>query len=68
MDELIPRLDLDKLVGSTSIVANSRDDAWKVRKEAMGDLQSILIANTRLKGSMSEFRSVLLCRVQDATS
>jgi cytoskeleton-associated protein 5 len=54
MDELIPRVDLDKLLSSTSIVADCKSDNWKARKEAMETLAGILASNTRLKAGMGE--------------
>jgi cytoskeleton-associated protein 5 len=54
MDELFPRVDLDKLVGATSILTDAKSDQWKTRKEALELLQSILDnkANQRLKPNM----------------
>ncbi|WVR09379.1 hypothetical protein IAU60_006446 [Kwoniella sp. DSM 27419] len=56
LDDLIPRVDLDKLVAGTSIVADSKSDAWKVRKEAFEALNAVLEvkSNSRLKPNMSE--------------
>ncbi|QRW01882.1 CLASP amino-terminal protein [Ceratobasidium sp. AG-Ba] len=67
MDELFPRVDLDKLVGATSILADAKSDQWKVRKEALELLQSILDtkANQRLKPNMGELGQVLKARVGD---
>ncbi|CAE6427811.1 unnamed protein product [Rhizoctonia solani] len=67
MDELFPRVDLDKLVGATSIVTDAKSDQWKVRKEALELLQSILDtkANQRLKPNMGEIGQVLKARVAD---
>lgn len=61
LDDLIPRVDLDKLVSSTSVVADSRSDAWKVRKEAFEALNSVLDvkSNSRLKPNMGEIGTVL---------
>ncbi|KAL7422401.1 hypothetical protein Q5752_003047 [Cryptotrichosporon argae] len=61
LDDLIPRVDLDKLVASTSVVADSRADAWKVRKEAFESLAAVLDikSNSRLKPNMGEIAGVL---------
>lgn len=58
MDELFPRVDLDKLVGATSIVTDAKSDQWKTRKEALELLQSILDtkANQRLKPNMGQWQ------------
>jgi cytoskeleton-associated protein 5 len=58
LDDLIPRVDLDKLVASTSVVADSRSDAWKTRKEAFEALNNVLEvkSNSRLKANMGELR------------
>lgn len=65
MEELIPRVDLDKLVDKTSICADLRSDAWKVRKEAMETLQGILAANTRLLPKLGEIGAGLKGRLVD---
>lgn len=52
LDDLIPRVDLDKLVAGTTIPSGARSDNWKERKEAMETLAGILQANTRLKPGM----------------
>lgn len=56
LDDLIPRVDLDKLVGQTTVVADARSDAWKTRKEAFESLNALLEvkSNSRLKGNMGE--------------
>ncbi len=56
LDDLIPRVDLDKLVNQTSIIADSKSDAWKVRKEAFEALGALLEvkSNQRLKPNMGE--------------
>lgn len=57
LDDLIPRVDLDKLVSQTSVVTDSKSDAWKVRKEAFEALNALLEvkSNSRLKPNMGEF-------------
>ncbi|KAG9105033.1 Microtubule-associated protein, microtubule dynamics during spindle orientation [Ceratobasidium sp. 370] len=67
MEELFPRVDLEKLVAATSILADAKSDQWKVRKEALELLQSILDtkANQRLKPNMGELGQVLKARVGD---
>jgi cytoskeleton-associated protein 5 len=54
LDELFPRVDLDRLLVGTSVIADAKSDAWKVRKEALEALQGILDVgqNKRLKSSM----------------
>ncbi|OCF32654.1 microtubule Associated protein [Kwoniella heveanensis BCC8398] len=61
LDDLIPRVDLDKLVASTSVIADSKSDAWKVRKEAFEALTGVLDikSNSRLKPNMGEIGGVL---------
>ncbi|WWC63568.1 uncharacterized protein I303_106172 [Kwoniella dejecticola CBS 10117] len=61
LDDLIPRQDLDKLVASTSVIADSKSDAWKVRKEAFEALNAVLEvkSNNRLKPNMGEIGGVL---------
>jgi len=56
LDDLVPRVDLDKLVAQTTVVADSRADAWKVRKEAFEALNALLEvkSNQRLKPTMGE--------------
>jgi cytoskeleton-associated protein 5 len=66
LDDLIPRLDLDKLVAQTSVVADSKSDAWKARKEAFESLNSLLEvkSNSRLKANMG--KSLAECREESA--
>lgn len=54
MDDLFPRVDLDKLVAATTIVTGAKSENWKTRKEALELLQSILDVGTnkRLKPNM----------------
>lgn len=54
MDELFPRVDLDSLMKGTTILTDSKSDAWKTKKEGLETLQAILDqgANKRLKPSM----------------
>ncbi|KAG8879893.1 Microtubule-associated protein, microtubule dynamics during spindle orientation [Tulasnella sp. 331] len=68
LDELFPRVDLDKLVAGTSILADAKSEAWKARKEALELLQSILDvgANKRLKPTMGDIGQVLKARVGDS--
>jgi len=56
LDDLIPRVDLDKLVAQTTVVADSKSDAWKVRKEAFDALNALLElkSNSRLKPNMGK--------------
>ena len=68
MDDLFPRVDLDKLVAGTTIVVDAKSDAWKTRKEALELLQSILDVGTnkRLKPNMGDIGQVLKARVVDS--
>ncbi|KAL1407788.1 hypothetical protein Q8F55_007223 [Vanrija albida] len=61
LDDLIPRVDLDKLVASTPVLTDSKSDAWKVRKEAFEALNAVLEvkSNGRLKPNMGEIGTVL---------
>ena len=56
MDDLFPRVDLDSLMKGTTILADSKSDAWKTKKEGLETLQTILDqgANKRLKPNMGE--------------
>ncbi|KAF8605244.1 ARM repeat-containing protein [Ceratobasidium sp. AG-I] len=67
MEELFPRVDLEKLVGATTILTDAKSDQWKTRKEALELLQAILDtkANQRLKPNMGELAQVLKARVGD---
>lgn len=57
LDDLVPRVDLDKLVNQTSVIADARSDAWKTRKEAFEALNALLDikSNSRLKGNMGKW-------------
>lgn len=59
MDDLFPRVDLDSLMKGTTILADSKSDAWKTKKEGLETLQAILDqgANKRLKPNMGEWNS-----------
>ncbi|KDQ20349.1 hypothetical protein BOTBODRAFT_153038 [Botryobasidium botryosum FD-172 SS1] len=67
LDELFPRVDLDKLVGATTILADAKSDAWKTRKEALELLQATLDigTNKRLKPNMGDIGQVLKARLAD---
>lgn len=52
MEELYPRVDIDRLMAGTTILADSKSDAWKSRKEAMEKLQGLLEANKRFKPTL----------------
>lgn len=54
LDELFPRVDLEKLVSATSIIADANAEPWKTRKEALESLQAILDVGTnkRLKPNL----------------
>ncbi|CAO1622080.1 unnamed protein product [Sympodiomycopsis kandeliae] len=65
LDALIPRVDVDRLIPSSAI-SSMGDSSWKVRKEALEEIQSILQANTRLKGTLSEVTPALKLRYADS--
>lgn len=54
LDDLFPRVELDGLLKGTTVLADSKSDAWKTKKEALETLQAILDqgSNKRLKPSM----------------
>lgn len=54
LDDLFPRMEIDKLLAGTTILADAKSDAWKSRKEALEALQGILDvgSNKRLKPNM----------------
>ena len=54
MDDLFPRVELDKLLAGTNILADAKSDVWKARKEALEQLQGLLDVgqNKRLKPVM----------------
>ena len=56
LDDIIPRVDLDKLVAQTTILNDSKSDAWKVRKEAFEALNALMEvkSNQRLKANMGQ--------------
>ena len=56
MDDLFPRVEIDKLLAGTTILTDAKSDAWKTKKEALEGLQGILdiAANKRLKPAMGE--------------
>lgn len=66
LDDLFPRQNLDKLVPS-GVVASSKSDAWKTRKEALESLQNVLEvkANSRLLPNMGEIGQALKGRLND---
>jgi cytoskeleton-associated protein 5 len=57
LDDLFPRVEIDGLLKGTTILADSKSDAWKTRKEALETLQALLDqgANKRLKPSIGKF-------------
>jgi len=56
LDDLFPRVEIDGLLKGTTILADSKSDAWKSRKEALETLQALLDqgANKRLKPSIGK--------------
>ncbi|KAL9937441.1 hypothetical protein V8E36_003850 [Tilletia maclaganii] len=65
LDDLIPRVDLDRLVTS-GMIAKLGDANWKERKEACEDIQAILQANQRLKPNLSDLVVPLRQRCADS--
>ncbi|KNE90352.1 hypothetical protein PSTG_16223 [Puccinia striiformis f. sp. tritici PST-78] len=67
LDELFPRVDLDKLVSSGTIRACD-DSVWKTRKEALTTIQDILEQNKRLKPNLGspDLSASLKLRLADA--
>ncbi|KAJ7709939.1 armadillo-type protein [Mycena rosella] len=67
LDELFPRVEVDGLLKGTTILADSKSDSWKTKKEALEGFQSILDqgSNKRLKSSMGDIGQVLKARVTD---
>ena len=58
LDDLFPRVEIDRLLVGTTILADSKSDAWKTRKDALEMLQGILDvgSNKRLKPAMGASR------------
>ncbi|PWY99806.1 ARM repeat-containing protein [Testicularia cyperi] len=65
LDELIPRVDIDKLVSSAAI-ARMSDSNWKERKEGLEEVLAAVTANSRLKGGMTELANALKLRCSDS--
>ncbi|KAG0145811.1 hypothetical protein CROQUDRAFT_658187 [Cronartium quercuum f. sp. fusiforme G11] len=66
LDELFPRVDLDKFI-SSAVIKSCDDSAWKIRKEALETIQSILEQNKRLKAGLgSDLGASLKLRLGDA--
>ncbi|KAJ6596858.1 microtubule associated protein [Mycena vulgaris] len=67
LDDLFPRVEVDGLLKGTTILADSKSDSWKTKKEGLEAFQSILDqgSNKRLKSSMGDIGSVLKARVTD---
>lgn len=42
LDDLFPRIEIDSLLKGTTILADAKSDAWKVKKEALETLQGLL--------------------------
>lgn len=62
MDDLFPRVDLDRLISSAT-VAGINDANWKVRKEALEGVQSLLEQHKRFKPSALSTFSACCARV-----
>ncbi len=65
LDELVPRVDLDRLVPATAI-ARMGDANWKERKEGLEEVLAVVNANSRLKGNMAELANALKTRCSDS--
>ncbi|KAJ7449776.1 microtubule associated protein, partial [Mycena latifolia] len=67
LDDLFPRVEVDGLLKGTTILADSKSDSWKTKKEGLEAFQSILDqgSNKRLKPSMGDIGQVLKARVTD---
>ncbi|KAF9519981.1 hypothetical protein BS47DRAFT_1370532 [Hydnum rufescens UP504] len=67
LDDLFPRVDLEKLVSATSILADAKSEAWKTRKEALEGLLAILEVGTnkRLKPNLGDIAQMLKARLAD---
>ncbi|KAG8798707.1 Microtubule-associated protein, microtubule dynamics during spindle orientation, partial [Serendipita sp. 398] len=65
MEELYPRVDIDRLLSGTTILVDSKSDAWKSRKEGLEKLQGLLEANKRFKPTLGDIGQVLKARVLD---
>ncbi|KAJ7452458.1 microtubule associated protein [Mycena galericulata] len=67
LDDLFPRVELDGLLKGTTILADSKSDSWKTKKEGLEAFQSILDqgSNKRLKPTMGDIGQVLKARVTD---
>jgi cytoskeleton-associated protein 5 len=60
LDDLFPRVEIDGLMKGTTILADSKSEAWKTKKEALETLQALLDqgANKRLKPQMGTSTSI----------
>ncbi|KAK0556534.1 hypothetical protein OC846_001101 [Tilletia horrida] len=65
LDDLIPRVDLDKLV-SSGLAGKLGAADWKERKEAGEQIQAILQANQRLKPNLTDLAVPLRQRCADS--
>ncbi|KAJ7097957.1 microtubule associated protein [Mycena belliarum] len=68
LDDLFPRVEVDGLLKGNTILADSKSDSWKTKKEGLEAFQAILDqgSNKRLKPSMGDIGQVLKARVTDA--
>lgn len=60
LDDLYPRVEIDALLKGTSILADSKNDSWKIKKEGLEALQAILDQgnNKRLKPTMGNLHII----------
>lgn len=65
LDQLVPRVDLDRLV-SAAAIARMGDANWKERKEGLEEVLAVVNANSRLKGNMAELANALKMRCSDS--
>lgn len=65
LDELVPRVDLDRLIPAAAI-ARMGDANWKERKEGLEEVLAVVNANSRLKGNLAELANALKMRCSDS--
>jgi cytoskeleton-associated protein 5 len=57
LDDLFPRVEIDMVLKGTTVLADAKSEAWKVKKEALEHLQALLEQgnNKRLKPNMGTY-------------
>jgi cytoskeleton-associated protein 5 len=65
LDDLFPRIEIDGLLKSTTILADAKSDSWKTKKEALEAFRAILDQgnNKRLKPNIGNLRFHFLLSV-----